>query len=179
MDDVATEAWTEQYSGRERVRMVVETLAEPASIAAIAQEADVAWGTANSEIETLVAENKAQSHTVDGQTQYGPNPVQVLIEEVLDLIHEHDRDTLESRLIDHTTHVETIQSEYDVATIAELRDTLVADEVAAEDMRAIRNAVSTWETHETEIRLLKHALELYEDVTQLSDADGDERVALA
>jgi len=163
MDDVATEAWTEQYSGCERVRMIVETLAEPASIAAIAQEADVAWGTANSEIETLVAENKAQSHTVDGQTQYEPNLAQMLIEEVLDLIREHDRDTLESRLIDHTTRIETIQAEYDVATITELREKLVADDVAAEGMRAIRNAVSTWETHETEIRLLKHALELYTD----------------
>ena len=163
MDEVATEAWTEQYSGRERVRMIVETLAEPAPIAAIAQEADVAWGTANSEIETLVAENKAQSHTVDGQTQYEPNPAQMLIDEVLDLIREHDQEALDSRLIDHTTRIETIRAEYDVAAIAELRERLVADEVAAEDMRAIQNAVSTWETHETEIRLLKHALELYTD----------------
>ena len=46
-------------------------------------------------------------------------------------------------------------------------------------MRDIRNAVSTWEALETEVRLSKHALQLYADVTQLSDSDEGEGLAIA
>lgn len=173
------EAWKDRYSGRERVRMVVETLDEPETVTSIADRADVAWATADSELETLVAENKAEEHTVDGQSKYAPNPVQILIEEVLDLISENSRDELESTLVEHTAQVESLQEEYEVETLSELRNKLVEEDLSTEEMRTIRNAASTWEALETEIRLSKHALQLYTDVTQLSDSDGDEGLAIA
>ncbi|WP_238992737.1 DUF7342 family protein [Halorubrum distributum] len=173
------DAWKDQYSGRERVRMVVETLDEPETVTTIADRADVAWATADSELETLVAENKAEEHTVDGQTKYAPNPVQILIEEVLDLISENSRDELESALVEHTAQVESLREEYEVETLSELRNKLVEEDLSTEEMRTIRNAASTWEALETEIRLSKHALQLYTDVTQLSDSDGDEGLAIA
>lgn len=171
-------AWKKEYSGRERVRMVVEILDEPKTATAISDRADVAWATADSELDILVAENKAQKHTVDGQTTYAPNPVQILIEEVLDLINENSRDELESTLVEHTAQIESLQEEYGVETLSELRNKLVEDELSTEEMRAIRNASSTWEALKTEIRLSKHALQLYTDVTQLSGSDGDERLAI-
>jgi len=67
MSEPNEEAWKDQYSGRERVRMVVEILDEPETVSAIADRADVVWATADSELETLVDENKAVEHTVDGQ----------------------------------------------------------------------------------------------------------------
>ena len=179
MSEPDEEAWKTQYSGRERVRIVIELLDEPETVTAIADRADVAWATADSELETLVAENKAEEHTVDGQTKYAPDPVQILIEEVLDLISENSRDELESTLVEHTAQIESLREEYEVETLSELRNKLVEDDLTTEKMRTIRNAASTWEALETEIRLLKHALQLYTDVTQLSDSDGDEGLAIA
>ncbi len=179
MSESYEEAWKDQYSGRERVRMIVETLDEPETVTTIADRADVAWATADSELETLVAGNKAEEHTIDGQTKYAPNPVQILIEEVLDLISESSRDELESTLVEHTAQVESIRKKYEVETLSELRNKLVEEDLTTEEMRTIRNAASTWEALETEIRLSKHALQLYTDVTQLSDSDGDEGLAIA
>ncbi|MFY4816378.1 DUF7342 family protein [Haloarcula sp. AONF1] len=179
MSEPNEEAWKDQYSGRERVRMVVETLDEPKTVTTIADRADVAWATADSELETLVAENKAEEHTVDGQTKYAPNPVQTLIEEVLDLISENSRDELESTLVEHTAQVESLREEYEVETLSDLRNRLVEEDLTTEEMRTIRNAASTWEALETEIRLSKHALQLYADVTQLSNSDEDEGLAIA
>jgi len=179
MSESYEEAWKDQYSGRERVRMIVETLDEPETVTTIADRADVAWATADSELETLVAGNKAEEHTIDGQTKYAPNPVQILIEEVLDLISESSRDELESTLVEHTAQVESIRKKYEVETLSELRNKLVEEDLKTEEMRTIRNAASTWEALETEIRLSKHALQLYTDVTQLSDSDGDEGLAIA
>jgi len=173
-----TEAWKEEYSGRERVRMVVEILDAPATVTDIADRADVAWGTADSELENLLAENRVQEHTVDGKTKYGPNPVQMLVDEVLDLISENTREELESVLVEHTSQVESLQDEYEVEALSELRDKLVEEDLSAEKMREIRNVASTWEALETEIRLTKHALQLYDDVTRLSDSNGD-RLAVA
>lgn len=179
MNNPNREAWTDKYSGRERVRMVIETLDEPATVSDIAAEADVAWGTADSELKALIAGNKAEEHTVDGQTKYAPNPVQTLIEEVLDLISENSRDELESTLVEHTAQVESLKEEYKVETVSELRNKLVEEDLTTAEMRAIRNAASTWEALETESRLLKHALQLYTDVTQLSDSDSDGHIAIA
>jgi len=179
MSEPNIEAWKQEYSGRERVRMVVEILDEPKTVTAIADRADVAWATADSELEALVAGNKAEEHTADGQTKYAPNPVQILIEEVLDLISENSRNELESTLVEHTAQVESLHKEYEVETLSKLRDKLVEEDLTTEEMRTIRNAASTWQALETEIRLSKHALQLYRDVTQLSDSDGDEGLAIA
>jgi len=174
-----TAAWKADYSGRERVRMVVETLDDPATITEIAENADVAWGTADSELENSLAEKKVQEHIVDGKTKYAPNPVQMLVEEVLDLIYENSRDDLETTLVEYTAEIESLQTEYAVETLPELREKLVGQDLSAEEMREIRNAASTWDALDTEIRLSKHALQLYEDVTRLSDADEDDRFAIA
>lgn len=166
-------AWKDQYSGRERVRIVVETLDEPESITSIADRADVARATADSELETLIAENKAEEYTVDRQRKYAPNRVQILIGEVLDLIEENSRDELESTLVEHTAQIESLREEYNIKTLSELRNRLVEEDLTTEEMRSIRNAASTWEALETEISLAKHALQLYADVTQLSESDRD------
>lgn len=178
MPEPDEEAWKEEYSGRERVRLVVEMLDEPATVTDIADRAAVAWGTADSELERLLAEKKVREHTVDGKTRYGPNPVQMLVDEVLDLIDENTRDELESALVEYTSQVESLRDEYGVETLSELRDDLVEADLSAAEMREVRNAASTWETLETEIRLTKHALQLYDDVTRLSDSNGD-RLAIA
>lgn len=171
--------WKQEYSGRDRVQMVVETLDEPATVTQIADEANVAWGTADSELERLQAENRVREHTVDGNTLFAPNPVQLLLDEILDRIDEHDRDELESTLVEHQSRLESIQAEYDAETLTQLREKIADEDLSAAEMRDIRNVVSTWEALETEIRLSKHALRLYDDVSQLSDTgSGDGLVSV-
>lgn len=179
MTEPDTETWKAEFSGRERVRMVIETLEEPSTVAEVADRADVAWGTADSELDRLLAERKVRKDTTDGRTVFSPNPVQMLFEELEALIHENSRDTLETELVEYQSRIESLQDEYEVKTLTELRDTLVHEDLSAAEMREVRNVASTWDALETEIRLRKHALQLYDDVTRFSESDGDERLAIS
>lgn len=167
-----SDAWKARTSGRERVQMVVEMLEEPASVTAIADQADVAWGTAKSELERLERENRIQEHQLDGQTRYGPNPVRQFLDQVLELIAEHDRGELEAQLVEYQSRIEGLQDEHGVRGSTEVREQLTADDLEAAEMREIRNVASTWEALETERRLVKQALSFYDDVTHLSDSDA-------
>ena len=178
MSEPDPEVWEENTTGRERVRMVVEVLEEPATVTAIADEADVAWETANSELERLMTENLINEYEDDGQTKYGPNLVRQFLDQVLDLIRENDREELENQLVEYQERVETLQEEYDAGSAREFRERLTEADRTAEEMREIRNTASTWEALETEIRLTKHALHFYEDVSRLSSV-GDDRSGMA
>ena len=165
------DAWHNHTTARERVRMVVETLDEPASVTRIAEEADVAWDTANAEVEHLLAENQVREVTEEGQTRYEPDPVQLLLGEILTLIDEYDRAELETQLVDYQSSLESLQEEHDVETSEAFRRTLT-DDLSADEMREVRHISSTWESLETERRLVSHALELYDDVSSIATADG-------
>lgn len=174
MSEPDSEAWKENTTGRERVRMVVEVLEEPATVTAIADEADVAWETANSELERLMAENLINEYEDDGQTKYGPNLLRQFLDQVLDLIRQNDREELENQLIGYQERLESLQAEYDAGSASEFRERLTEEDRTAEEMREIRDTASTWDALETEIRLTKHALHFYEDVSRLSSV-GDDR----
>ncbi|HKL30560.1 MAG TPA: ArsR family transcriptional regulator [Natrialbaceae archaeon] len=177
MSEPDPDAWKEKATGRERVRMVVEVLDEPATVSAIADEADVAWETADSELDRMMAENLLSEYEDDGRTKYGPNHVRQFLDQVLDLIEENGRDELERQLVAHQERLETLQEEYDAESVDEYRERLTEADRTAAEMREIRNIASTWEALETEIRLTKHALHFYEDVSRLSSA-GDDRNSL-
>jgi predicted transcriptional regulator len=175
MSEPDPEAWEENTTGRERVRMVVEVLEEPATVTGIADEAAVAWETANSELERLMAENLINEYEDDGQTKYGPNLVRQFLDQVLDLIRENDREELENQLVEYQERVETLQEEYDAGSASEFRERLTEEDRKAAEMREIRNTASTWEALETEIRVTKHALHFYEDISRLSSRGDDRR----
>ena len=168
MTEPDPEAWKERTSGRERVRMVVETLAEPATVSAIADEADVAWATANSELERLLAENQIEA--LDGGSKYAPNPVRLFLDQVVALIEDHDRTELETQLVVYQSRIESLQEEHGARSAAEFRERLT-DELSAAEMRDVQNVATTWGALETERRLIKQALNFYDDVTRLSDDD--------
>ncbi|MHC3439178.1 DUF7342 family protein [Natrialbaceae archaeon A-gly3] len=163
-------SWNEKTSGRERVRMVVDTLNEPTTINDIAEQAGVAWETADSEVKRLMAENKVRRRD-DGL--YEPNPVQQFLDQILHLIEDHSKSELESQLQDYQEQVEELSEEYSVISAQELREQLTNDDVSAAEMREIRNVSDTWGALELEIRLLKNALQLYDDLSQLSQSDGE------
>ncbi|WP_449289223.1 DUF7342 family protein [Natrarchaeobius chitinivorans] len=163
-------SWKEKTSGRERVRMVVDTLNDPATINTIAEQAEVAWETADSEVERLQTENKVRERD-DGL--YEPNPVQQFLDQILQLIEDHSKSELESQLQEYQEQVEDLSAEYGVTSAQELREQLTNDDVSAEEMREIRNVSDTWAALELEIRLLKNALQLYDDLSQLSQSNGE------
>lgn len=159
------ETWKKETSGRERVRMVIDTLDEPATINKIAEQADVAWETANSEVTRLTAENRVRERD-DGR--YEINPVQQFIDQILHLIREHSKSELESQLTEYQEQIEDLEAEYEVTSAQEMREQLTNDDVPATEMREIRNVSDTWGAVELEIRLLKNALQLYDDLSELS-----------
>ena len=163
-------SWKEKTSGRERVRMVVDTLNEPATINTIAEQAEVAWETADSEVERLQTENKVRERD-DGL--YEPNPVQQFLDQILQLIEDHAKSELESQLQEYQEQVEGLSAEYGVTSAQELREQLTNDDVSVEQMREMRNVSDTWAALELEIRLLKNALQLYDDLSHLSQSNGE------
>ncbi|MDJ1434603.1 ArsR family transcriptional regulator [Halostagnicola sp. A-GB9-2] len=150
--------------------MVVDTLNEPTTINNIAEQAEVAWETADSEVKRLQTENKVRERD-DGL--YEPNPVQQFLDQILQLIEDHSKSELESQLQEYQEQVENLSEEYGVPSVKELREQLTNDDVSAAEMQEIRNVSDTWEALELEIRLLKNALQLYDDLSQLSQSNGE------
>jgi sugar-specific transcriptional regulator TrmB len=172
-------SWTGSLSGRERVRHVVELLDEPTPVQEIADRADVSRGTADDELRRLESDDWVTETTVDGTKAYDLNPVRMLFDEVTDLIEDHSRDDLESQLTELKEEQEELATEYGVSSLDEFREQLADEEFSAEELRERRNVIATWEAINTELGLVKHALQLYEDVVELSSPRTDSPSTLA
>lgn len=176
MTEPDPETWTETMTARERVRSVAELLDEPTSVEAIRKRADVSWSTADRELERLQAENVVDRVTVEGDDRYRVNPVRLLFDEIQRIIDDHDREHLEAELEGMLDEAESLQDEFDAASSAALRRRVSDEDAAADEVREIRNVVSTWRALEADIRLYRHALQLYDDVTRLQ---GDAAAAVS
>ena len=172
-------SWTESMSGRERVRHVVELLNEPTPVQEIADQADVSRATADDELQRLQSDDWVTETTIDGTKAYDLNPVRMLFDEVTDLIEAHSRDELESQLTELKEEQEEVAAEYGVSSLDEFREQLADEEFSAEELRERRNVIATWEAINTELGLVKHALQLYDDVVELSSPRTDSPSTLA
>ena len=162
------ESWTDETSGRERVRHVVELLEEPTPVREIADWADVSRATADDELDRLQSDDWVTETTVDGAKAYDLNPVRLLFDEVTDLIDANSREELESKLTELKEEQEALATEYDARSLDEFREQLASEELSAEELRERRNVIATWEAIDTELGLVRHALQLYDDVVELS-----------
>ncbi|WP_411800344.1 ArsR family transcriptional regulator [Halonotius sp. F2-221B] len=172
-------SWTADTSGRERVRHVAETLTEPTPVGEIAERAEVSRATAADELQGLASDDWVTETTVDGTQAYDLNPVRLLFDEVTDLIDEHSREELEQRLADLKTEQEEVATDYDATSLAAFREQLATEELSAAELRERRNVIETWEAINTEIGLVKHALQLYDDVVELASPQTDSSSTLA
>ena len=173
------ESWTESMSGRERVRHVVELLEEPTAVQDIADRAEVSRATADDELRRLQSDNWVTETTVDGTKAYDLNPVRMLFDEVTDLIEEYSREELERQLTELKEDQEDLVTEYDAESLDEFRGQLVEEDLSAAQLREHRNVIATWEALNTELGLVKHALQLYDDVVELSSPRTDASSPLA
>ena len=179
MADSNPGSWTESMSGRERVRHVVELLDEPTPVQEIADRADVSRATADDELRRLLSDDWVTETTVEGTKAYDLNPVRMLFDEVTDLIEGHSRDELESQLTELKVAQEALAAEYEVSSLDEFREQLADEELSAAELRERRNVIATWEAINTELGLVKHALQLYDDVVELSSPRTDSPSTLA
>ncbi|WP_302080624.1 DUF7342 family protein [Salinibaculum rarum] len=166
-------------SGRERVRHVVELLEEPTAVQEIADRAEVSRATADDELQRLQSDDWVTETTVDGTKAYDLNPVRMLFDEVTDLIKEYSREELERQLTELKKEQEDLVTEYDAESLDEFRDQLVEEDLSAAQLREHRNVIATWEALNTELGLVKHALQLYDDVVELSSPRTDASSPLA
>jgi hypothetical protein len=173
MADSSREPWTERLGGRERIRRVVELLEEPTPVQEIADRAAVSRATADDELQRLASDDWVVETSVDGAKAYDLNPVRLLFDEVTDLIAEYSREELERRLTDLTAEQERLATEYSVDSLTEFREQLAREDLTAEELRERRNVIATWEATNTERGLVRHALQLYDDVVELSSPRTD------
>ena len=173
MIDSNRKSWKESMSGRERVRRVVELLDAPMPVQEIADRADVSRATADDELERLKSDDWVTETTIDGTKAYDLNPVRMLFDEVTDLIEEYSRDELERQLTELKAEQEELAAEYEVSSFTEFREQLVHEELSAEELRDRRHVIASWEAIDTELGLVKHALQLYDDVVELSSPRTD------
>jgi len=175
MTDRGLESWTDDLSARERVRKIATTLTEPRSVEWVRNEAQVSsWQTAKDELEMLV--EFGQVHAVegdDGNTKYAPNYQLRYFNEVTELINEHTRDELREEIAAIQEAIDEWKTEFDVESRDDLESTLTADDLTSDAIRERNKVLRKWERYEDNKRLLKHALELYDDARELYPGQND------
>ena len=175
MADRGLGSWTDDFSSRERVREIATTLTEPRSVEWIREEAQVSsWQTTKEGLEMLV--EFGQIHTVeddDGDTKYAPNYQLRYFNEAIDLIANHTREELREEIVVIQAEIDEWKREFGVDSRNELESTLTEDDLNSEAIRYRNRALRQWERYEETKRLLKHALELYDDARELYPEQND------
>lgn len=170
MTDRGLEPWTEGLSARERVREIATTLTQPRSVEWVRVEAGISsWQTAKDELEMLVEFGQVLAvDGDDGNTKYAPNYQLRYFSEVAELINDHTREELRAQIADIQAGIDEWKAEFEVDSQDALESTLTADGLSSEDVRERNRVLRQWEQYEDNKRLLKHALELYDDARSLS-----------
>lgn len=175
MTDRGLDSWTEGSSTRERVREIATTLTQPRSVEWVREEAQISsWQTAKDELEMLA--EFGQIHAIegdDGNTKYAPNYQLRYFNEVTELINNHTRDELREEIATIQETIDEWKTEFDVETPDDLESTLTNDDLSSADVRERNTVLRDWERYEDNKRLLKHALQLYDDARSLYPGRND------
>jgi hypothetical protein len=169
MTDSGLGSWTDGLSSRERVREIATTLTEPRSVEWVRQQAQVSsWQTAKDELEMLVEFGQVQAiEGDDGNTKYAPNYQRRYFDEVAELINDHTREELREEIASVQADIDEWKSQFGVESRDALEATLTDDDLDSEDIQERNRILRQWERYEDNKRLLKHALELYDDARDL------------
>jgi hypothetical protein len=175
MTDRGLDSWTEGLSARERVREIATTLTQPRSVEWVREEARIsAWQTAKDELEMLA--DFGQLHAIegdDGNTKYAPNYQLRYFNELTELINDHTREELREEIATIQERIDAWKTEFDVESRDDLESTLTDADITSDDIRERNTVLREWERSEDNKRLLKHALELYDDARSLYPGRGD------
>ena len=175
MTDRSLDSWTDGLSSRERVREIATTLTQPRSVEWVREESQISsWQTAKDELEMLA--EFGQIHAIegdDGNTKYAPNYQLRYFNEVTELINNHARDELREEIATIQETIDEWKAEFDVESRDDLESTLTDDDLSSEDVHERNTILRDWERYKDNKRLLKHALELYDDARSLYPGQTD------
>ncbi len=168
-------SWADDRSARERVREIATTLTEPRSVEWVRKQAQISsWQTAKDELEMLVEFGQVLAvDGDDGNTKYAPNYQLRYFNEVAELINSHTREELREEIAVLQAKIDEWGREYAVESRDELESTLTDDNLDSEAIRKRNRVLRQWERHEDTKRLLRHALELYDDARELYPTPHD------
>lgn len=166
--DRGLESWTEGLTARERVREIATALTRPRSVEWVREEAGISsWQTAKDELEMLAEFGQVQTVDIDGNTKYAPNYQLRYFNEITELINDHTREELREQIADVQATIDEWKADFDVESRSDLESTLTEADLSSEDIRERNRILRQWERYEDNKRLLRHALELYDDARSL------------
>lgn len=175
MTDRNPASWTDGLSTRERVREIATTLTEPRSVEWVRDEAQISsWQTAKDALDMLVEFGQVQAiESDDGSTKYAPNYQFRYFNELIELINNHTQEELREEITAIQAEIDKCKEEFDAESRDELESTLTDDDLDSEAIRERNRVLRQWERYEGNKRLLKHALELYDDARELYPEQND------
>jgi len=175
MTDGGLGFWTEDHTARERVREIATTLTEPRSVEWVREQARVSsWQTAKDELEMLVEFGQVQTiEGDDGNTKYAPNYQVRYVNELTELINAHTRAELREEIASVQAEIDGWKGTFGVESRDELESTLTDADLDSEAIRERNRVLREWERYADNKRLLKHALELYDDARELHPGRND------
>lgn len=156
--------WTDDLSSRERVRQIAETVTDPVSANWVSEQAGVGWQTAKDELEQLVERGDLRRVERDDDVRFVPDFTRLYTERIRKLALSFSREELREEIVQAKEEVQAIQSEYAVESRDELEESLSDEDVSAAEARDRQQALREWEEIADELRLLEHALGLYDDL---------------
>jgi hypothetical protein len=109
----------------------------------------------------------------DGNTKYAPNYQLRYFNEVTELINDHRREELREEIADIQEEIDEWKARFDVKSRDELESTLADEGLSSENVRERNTVLRNWERYEDNKRLVKHALELYDDARSLYPGQND------
>jgi len=160
-------AWPAGMDAAERVRHVALTRTTPRNAGWIATEADVSRDTAVKYLSRMAEQGDLEVVETAEGTCYKPDPVTQFLDEVRDLAETHSQEELTAELRDIADEIDRWKREFDVASLAELRQSVGDDDLSAEQRRERLDVVEEWE-YDVEMReAIRLAIGLTESLTEL------------
>ncbi|MDS0474545.1 ArsR family transcriptional regulator [Natrinema sp. 1APR25-10V2] len=158
------DAWTEHTTAFDRVQSVAATVSKPRPVSYIADEAHVTENTARDHLDRLVNLNVLLKTERDDSALYSPDPLHTRIQELRDLLDEHDRDGLIDLKIELQSKIEDWEADYNADSPDELR-TRAAETETASQTRDFKKTASNWELALYRLSVFEDAIENYATYT--------------
>lgn len=160
-------AWPGGMDAAERVRHVALTRTEPQNAGWIADEADVSRDTAVKYLTRMVEQGTLEIVETNKGDGYKPDGVTQFLGEVRQLAEAHTLDELTQELNAIGDEIDAWKADYDVESLAELRQSIGRDDLAGDDRRERLEIVDEWE-YNVEVReAIQLAISLKSSLTTL------------
>lgn len=165
-------SWPAEMDAAERVRHVALTRTEPRNAGWIATEADVSRDTAVKYLSRMVDQGDLETVETAEGTCYEPDTVTQFLDQVRELAEEHSLNELTTELRDIGDEIDQWKREYDVDSLAELRQTVGDSDLSSKARRERLDIVEEWEYNVEMREAIRLAISLTNSLTELGAETG-------